>query len=91
MNQMNPETHASPLGQTEQGSEFASLLDKEFKPKSDRARDEVEFAVKTLAEQALSSAVSISDDAVATIEAMIAELPEKEVPAGAGVERMAGY
>ena len=31
---------------------FAALLDREFKPKSDRAREAVESAVQTLAQQA---------------------------------------
>ena len=35
-------------------SEFDSLLKKEFKPKTDEAKDAVERAVRTLAEQALS-------------------------------------
>ena len=35
-------------------SEFASLLKKEFKPKTDEAREAVEAAVRTLAEQALA-------------------------------------
>ena len=34
-------------------SEFESLLQKEFRPKSDQAKTAVESAVKTLAEQAL--------------------------------------
>ena len=37
-----------------QGNEFASLLNKEFKPKSDDAKSAVEQAVLTLAQQALS-------------------------------------
>ena len=34
--------------------EFSELLNKEFKPKSDRARAQVELAVETLAQQVLS-------------------------------------
>ena len=37
-----------------QGNEFASLLKKEFKPKSDDAKSAVEQAVLTLAQQALA-------------------------------------
>lgn len=42
------------LGATEETSEFASLLMQEFKPKTERAREAVETAVRTLAEQALA-------------------------------------
>jgi len=58
-------------------SEFSSLLQKEFKPKSDQAREAVETAVKTLAEQALSKATLVSDDVLGTIEAIIAEIDKK--------------
>src|SRR5579872_5846246 len=57
--------------------QFASLLQKEFKPKTDRARAEVERAVQTLAEQALSETAVISDDVVGTIKAIIAEIDKK--------------
>jgi type VI secretion system protein ImpC len=53
---------------------FSSLLQKEFKPKTDRARSEVENAVKTLAEQALRETAVVSDDVIGTIKAMIAEI-----------------
>ncbi|SFM23371.1 type VI secretion system contractile sheath large subunit [Variovorax sp. OV329] len=58
-------------------SDFSSLLDKEFKPKTDEARDAVEGAVRTLAQQALANAVTISDDAYSSIEAIIAEIDHK--------------
>ena len=38
------------LGTTEEASEFANLLLQEFKPKTERAREAVETAVRTLAE-----------------------------------------
>ncbi|MBO9641611.1 MULTISPECIES: type VI secretion system contractile sheath large subunit [Pseudacidovorax] len=57
--------------------EFAALLDREFKPKTDEARSAVEAAVRTLAEQALINAVTISDDAYGSIEAVIAEIDRK--------------
>ena len=60
-----------------QGNEFASLLNKEFKPKSDEAKSAVEHAVQTLAQQALANTGLISSDVVASIEAMIAELDKK--------------
>ena len=58
-------------------SEFEALLKKEFKPKSDKAKSAVEEAVKTLAQQALSASALISDDAIKTIQSMIAELDKK--------------
>ncbi|MBL4919062.1 type VI secretion system contractile sheath large subunit [Szabonella alba] len=58
-------------------SEFASLLQKEFRPKSDHAKTAVEQAVKTLAEQALVNTALVSDDALRTIEGIIAEIDKK--------------
>jgi type VI secretion system protein ImpC len=58
-------------------SEFESLLNKEFKPKSADAKSAVAVAVKTLAEQALSATALVSDDAVKTIQSIIAEIDKK--------------
>jgi len=58
-------------------SEFASLLDQEFKPKNDRAKEAVEDAVKTLAQTALEGVATISDDVFQTIQSMIAALDQK--------------
>ena len=58
-------------------NEFETLLKKEFKPKSDRAKEAITSAVQTLAEQALSETALISDDAVRTTEAIISELDRK--------------
>lgn len=58
-------------------NEFASLLEKEFRPKSERAREEVDAAFRTLAEQALRSAVIISPDVSQTIQTLIAEIDRK--------------
>src|SRR3546814_7991036 len=63
--------------QTLDAGDFASLLNKEFKPKSDRARDEVESAVRTLAEQVLSKSDIVSDDVTQTINAYVAEIDRK--------------
>ncbi|WP_293002757.1 type VI secretion system contractile sheath large subunit [Nevskia sp.] len=60
-----------------EGGDFASLLTKEFKPKSDRAREEVESAVRTLAEQVLNKSDIVSDDVTQTINAYVAELDRK--------------
>jgi type VI secretion system protein ImpC len=60
-----------------QGNEFASLLNKEFKPKSDDAKSAVEQAVLTLAQQALSQTKLIGSDVIVSIEAMIAEIDKR--------------
>jgi len=68
----------SPLqGFTYEGDELASLLQREFKPKSEEARSAVEQAVLTLAQQALVNTQVIGTDVIKTIEAMIAELDRK--------------
>lgn len=64
-------------GSTVEVSEFNKLLDQGFKPKSDAARSAIETAVRTLAEQALAGVSLIPDDAVKTIEGMIAEIDQK--------------
>jgi len=64
-------------GTSIEAGDFASLLDKEFKPKSDRSREAVESAVATLAEQALKDTAVLSSDVIGTIEAMIAEIDQK--------------
>ncbi len=62
---------------TIEAGEFASLLKKEFKPKSDRAKDAITSAVATLAAQALSETALISDDSVRSIESIVAEIDRK--------------
>lgn len=64
-------------GATLEASEFSSLLQKEFRPKSDQAKEAVETAVQTLAEQALSQTSLISDDVLKSIEAIIAQIDGK--------------
>ncbi|MBL8276485.1 MAG: type VI secretion system contractile sheath large subunit [Pelomonas sp.] len=72
------EQSASALaGVTFEGNDFEALLNKEFKPKTDEARGAVAQAVQTLAQQALSNTQLLSDDAVKTIEAMIAAIDHK--------------
>jgi type VI secretion system protein ImpC len=58
-------------------NEFDKLLKKEFKPKTDHAREAISSAVRTLAEQALAETTLVSDDSVTTIEAIIAEIDKK--------------
>src|SRR5262245_64830535 len=58
-------------------TDFDALLKKEFKPKTDEAKEAVERAVRTLAEQALSQTKLIGADVVKSIEAIIAQLDKK--------------
>jgi len=62
---------------TADANQFASLLQKQFKPQSDRAKDEVEAAVRTLAQQALDKTTLIGSDVVESINAMIAAIDKK--------------
>ena len=62
---------------TVEASEFSQLLNREFKPKSDKAQEAVSGAVRTLAEQALQNATLISDDVLKSIDAIIAEIDKK--------------
>ena len=72
------QTSASPLASVAfEGSDLASLLQKEFKPKTEETRSAVEQAVQTLAQQALSQTQLIGTDVVRSIEAMIAAIDEK--------------
>jgi len=59
------------------GNDFASLLQKEFKPRSDEAKSAVEQAVLTLAQQALSNSTVIGKDVTKSIQAMIAAIDAK--------------
>ncbi|MFL6635608.1 MAG: type VI secretion system contractile sheath large subunit [Massilia sp.] len=58
-------------------SDFSSLLQKEFKPQSDKAKESVEVAVRTLAEQALAGTNLITSDVLGTIQSLIAALDKK--------------
>ncbi|HEU0200028.1 MAG TPA: type VI secretion system contractile sheath large subunit [Burkholderiaceae bacterium] len=71
--QATPEAGAATL----ESGDFAVLLRKEFKPKSDKAQEAVETAVRTLAEQALAQTNLVSDDVLKTIESMIAAIDRK--------------
>lgn len=63
--------------QPQADSDFAQLLAQEFKPKTEQAREAVEYAVRTLAEQALAQSATISDDAYKSIAAIIAQIDHK--------------
>jgi type VI secretion system protein ImpC len=58
-------------------SDFGALLQKEFKPQSDKAKESVEVAVRTLAEQALAGTNLITSDVLGTIQGLIAALDKK--------------
>ena len=60
-----------------ESSDFAALLDKQFRPKTDRAQEEISAAVETLAEFVLKDSSIISEDAVESIQAMIAAIDQK--------------
>jgi type VI secretion system protein ImpC len=71
------QTSSALAGVAFEGSDLASLLKKEFKPKSDEARSAVESAVQTLAQQALAQTQLIGKDVVKSIEDMIAAIDKK--------------
>src|SRR6266481_3531400 len=71
------QAQAQPAAATAEITEFEALLNKEFKPKSDEAKSAVKLAVQTLAEQALAASTLVSDNAIKTIEAIIAEIDRK--------------
>jgi type VI secretion system protein ImpC len=62
---------------TAEATDFDALLQKQFKPTSTAAKTEVEAAVRTLAQQALSKSTLIGPDTVESINAMIAEIDKK--------------
>ncbi len=57
--------------------EFQSLLKREFRPRDEEAANRIGDAVRTLAEQALANTRLVSDDALRTIQAIIAQLDKK--------------
>src|SRR5580765_8058226 len=74
---MATEQQTEGQGSTIEVSELGQLLQKEFRPKSDAAKEAVEAAVHTLAAEALSQTTLISSDAIATIEAIVAAIDRK--------------
>ena len=71
------QTESSAAGTTIAVDEFSSLLNKEFKPKTDEAKSAVENAVRTLAEMALKDTASVSDDVIKTVQSLIASIDKK--------------
>jgi type VI secretion system protein ImpC len=72
-NELEKQTGAAAL----EMDDFTSLLQKEFKPKTDKAKEAVESAVRTLAEQALAGTQLVSSDVLGTVESLIAQLDKK--------------
>jgi type VI secretion system protein ImpC len=77
MAEKQKETQAKAATGVTETSEFASLLHKEFRPKTDRAAEEIESAVQTLAQYVLRDTALVSTDAVASIESLIAQIDKK--------------
>ena len=75
----DPQAQGAAAGGTMEAGQLDALLSKEFKPKTTSAKSAIETAVKTLAAQALemSKTVTISDDAIKTIQSMIAAIDNK--------------
>ncbi|CBG89518.1 type VI secretion system contractile sheath large subunit [Citrobacter rodentium] len=71
------QNHKQAAPQATTQNDFNALLTREFKPKSEQAKSAVEMAVKTLAEQALSTSITMADDAYKNIAAIIAEIDLK--------------
>jgi len=63
--------------QLSESSEFSMLLQKEFKPRTNRAQEQVEKAVRTLAEYVLKDINLVSPDVIRTIEAIKAAIDGK--------------
>ncbi len=71
----NPEQAAA--AETIEATELSTLLQKEFKPRSEEATENVQRAVQTLAAQVLDQTEVISDDVIKTIEGLIAAIDKK--------------
>jgi type VI secretion system protein ImpC len=71
------EAPAAQVTETAEESAFATLLQREFRPQSDQAAQRIEGAVQILAEQALADTTLVSDDAIKSIQAMIAVIDKK--------------
>jgi len=73
----NMEQEKQAAEETMEVSDLDKLLEGSFKPKSDKAKEAVESAVRTLVEQALVDTATISADSVKTIESIISEIDRK--------------
>lgn len=68
---------AEAVVETPSVDDFAALLTREFRPRTERASEEVRSAVRTLAEQVLERSDIISTDVTQTLSAYIAEIDRK--------------
>ncbi len=77
MAELDTQQQTGVTAQTETLSDFSALLERDFRPKTDQAREAVETAVKTLAAQALENTSLVSNDVLDSIERLIAEIDRK--------------
>jgi len=77
MAEAEAQAQAQAAGATVESNEFDKLMAGAFKPKTDSAAEAIKAGVQTLAEQALATASVISDDAIKTIQAIIAAIDKK--------------
>ena len=75
--QTTDKTQAAGEAQPVEPSDFAALLQEEFKPRTTRVQEQVESAVRTLSEYVLKDVNLVSPDAVRTIEAIKAAIDQK--------------
>lgn len=71
------EVQTQPAAAALEPNEFTALLNREFKPKTDHAKEAVESAVSTLAEYVLKGIPVISDDVIVTLQSIISEIDKK--------------
>jgi len=74
MSEQQTQSQAAPAAEAAELNAFESLLRKDFAPKTDNALESIKAGVQTLAQQALANTTLVSDDAIKTIEAMIAAI-----------------
>ena len=75
--QTTDQTQAAGEAQPAEPSDFAALLQEEFKPRTTRVQEQVESAVRTLSEYVLKDVNLVSPDAVRTIEAIKAAIDQR--------------
>lgn len=77
MSEKAAQTQTTSVPVAESVDDFSALLQREFKPRSDQAKERVELAVRTLAEQALAGTNLVGHDVLTQIEGMIAAIDRK--------------
>jgi len=73
MSELQPVTSTS-VQTSDADTTFAELLNKSFRPTSDEKRHAIEAAVSTLAEWAVRNTAVLSEDTVASVQGLIAEI-----------------